>query len=519
MINYAIAFSKINGKYNKIRLLQFEKDTILQKSNIVDINFSDLDKYKIENIKRKGNDIISYNGAVYRYHNEENGKVIRDSIVILYKCEDGFIICNSEGNIAKFSTNTIIANKWKIANGKIVDNKFISAIEGEYEVFESQIKFKTLTEKHYILKHKNINVLEFLFDTDYRLRIVKILNKEHLPYPLIYTLNEYKFFIWFQDRLIPANRYQYDRFVKALDLYDTNNKLQMIIDNKALSLSDCYWVCEKDSNDTWEKVNYFSNDFNIQLLDFYLASPLSTYKNHIPVIINPAMGLTGYLPKAWTIINKERVLLKRGTERNIQVYNEVCVSKIAKDCEIKALEYTKTNYKDYECSACRCFCSEQLELVSAMDLTQNINDKEPLGIQIENYKNLVKKYIPNIDQYIDQMLILDYITANEDRHWGNFGILRNPDTLKIIDIAPLYDFGNSLWYNFFPECIGNENTNKIAENIKASQTLKFIKNKNAIDLDKLEKALDVIKVIFAKTGEGELIYNACIKRLNIIRNL
>ena len=29
------------------------------------------------------------------------------------------------------------------------------------------------------------------------------------------------------------------------------------------------------------------------------------------------------------------------------------------------------------------------------------------------------------------MIIIDYLTMNDDRHWGNFGILRNSETLEL----------------------------------------------------------------------------------------
>lgn len=42
---------------------------------------------------------------------------------------------------------------------------------------------------------------------------------------------------------------------------------------------------------------------------------------------------------------------------------------------------------------------------------------------------------------------LDFITGNIDRHFNNFGVLRNSDTLEFIDVAPLFDTGSSLGSN------------------------------------------------------------------------
>ena len=42
------------------------------------------------------------------------------------------------------------------------------------------------------------------------------------------------------------------------------------------------------------------------------------------------------------------------------------------------------------------------------------------------------------------MFILDYLILNEDRHLNNFGIIRNVNTLEWVDIAPIFDNGQSL---------------------------------------------------------------------------
>lgn len=55
----------------------------------------------------------------------------------------------------------------------------------------------------------------------------------------------------------------------------------------------------------------------------------------------------------------------------------------------------------------------------------------------------VKDAVP----FLDRMIVLDYIIANEDRHLNNFGLLRNAETLEWCGFAPIYDSGSSLGYN------------------------------------------------------------------------
>jgi hypothetical protein len=48
---------------------------------------------------------------------------------------------------------------------------------------------------------------------------------------------------------------------------------------------------------------------------------------------------------------------------------------------------------------------------------------------------------------MDEMLVLDYIIANQDRHFGNFGFIRDVNTLEFLDFAPIFDCGTSLRYD------------------------------------------------------------------------
>jgi len=44
------------------------------------------------------------------------------------------------------------------------------------------------------------------------------------------------------------------------------------------------------------------------------------------------------------------------------------------------------------------------------------------------------------------MMVLDYLILNHDRHFKNFGILRNSQTLDSVEAAPIFDSGSSLFH-------------------------------------------------------------------------
>lgn len=62
---------------------------------------------------------------------------------------------------------------------------------------------------------------------------------------------------------------------------------------------------------------------------------------------------------------------------------------------------------------------------------------KPLSI---TYKNLGEDYY----QELIDMLVFDAVILNEDRHFGNFGLLVDSHTNKIIAPAPIFDNGLSL---------------------------------------------------------------------------
>lgn len=43
------------------------------------------------------------------------------------------------------------------------------------------------------------------------------------------------------------------------------------------------------------------------------------------------------------------------------------------------------------------------------------------------------------------MLTVDFLIENTDRHYGNFGFIRDVNTLEFTGAAPVFDNGTSLW--------------------------------------------------------------------------
>ena len=75
-----------------------------------------------------------------------------------------------------------------------------------------------------------------------------------------------------------------------------------------------------------------------------------------------------------------------------------------------------------------------------------MGDEEDYLKVIEKLRELCPRAIPD---YI-QMIFLDTITANPDRHTGNFGLLRDVKTGKLLGLAPNFDNNMALIARGYP---------------------------------------------------------------------
>lgn len=98
--------------------------------------------------------------------------------------------------------------------------------------------------------------------------------------------------------------------------------------------------------------------------------------------------------------------------------------------------------------------------------------------------------------FLDRMMVLDYVIANEDRHFNNFGVLRDAETLEWIGFAPIFDSGSSLGFDKTAAQMASEN-NVICKPFKSRhiEQLKLVSDLSWIDFDRLKDAEEIIKSV------------------------
>lgn len=281
--------------------------------------------------------------------------------------------------------------------------------------------------------------------------IVKIQNinedKKHL-FPLDLEFTDDGVLKWLQKRVIPKNRTFVDEILKTLGL--SINDTKGIIDVcKGLSLNDSYWVVQEDFDGSFEKCNLYQNRFSeILSLVAYTGIGLSNEA----FTTSPELTTNGMLPKAWRFIEGDGIYLYKGgtsgaANTGNEPYGEFYASQIAEVMGLNAVHYDLENWKGILASKCKLFTDINTSFISIGRIVKAGGLKPCL----DYYAELGKEYL----EQVHSMLVFDAVIYNEDRHFGNFGLLRDNKSGKIVAPAPIFDNGLSLFNYAMPADFDN----------------------------------------------------------------
>lgn len=260
------------------------------------------------------------------------------------------------------------------------------------------------------------------------------------------------------------------------------------------SLSDSYWLSTTGDPSDWYSLNYYQNDFSNDVGDMLFFDNLVEE----PVITSPDTSLNGNLKKRWKIIDGERVLLKGGTQPFMQEpFNEVIASKIMGLLGIKHVEYGLTSLNREPFCFCPCFCDISTEFIPAWSILSEYGRSEGQTLYELTSSSFKRIGCTGVEECLDQMIALDFIIANEDRHYGNFGILRDPVTLKVKGFAPMFDCGASLGFKTSTVWIndGYDLTSKPFK-ITHSDQIRLVHSFEWMDLSRLDSIEDYVFEVF-----------------------
>ena len=293
---------------------------------------------------------------------------------------------------------------------------------------------------NYELKHFDTTLVRFSATEDTNTPEIKILwineAKKDL-FPLDLELTDIGISKWLKHRTIPKNRAYVHNFLSKCGL-NINRPMTIIKVSKGLSLNDCYWVVEEGFEGTYDKFNLYDNRFSQILALIAFTGYGSSIRTSLASC--PEFTTNGMLPKCWRRKDGKILLYKGGTSgasnTGNEPYSEYYAVQVAKALGINVIEYGLSKWKGELCSTCELFTSKYYSFL-------------PVGrVVTSGGMKAVREYYENLGQsFVDalnDMLVLDAVIMNTDRHFGNFGFIIDNHTNKIVTPAPLFDHGNSL---------------------------------------------------------------------------
>lgn len=307
----------------------------------------------------------------------------------------------------------------------------------------------------------NTPVLEYNVDDG----LFDVLNEKLLPYPLkdkfrelpsseglltktaidkyvkhrdyIRDKNNETFNRWLQNRLLPVGRENSKRIALALGS-DPVPKMKLIYLCRGLSLTDNYWLKLSGDNSTWKEVNLREVSLS-EAIAYVALHGTSASLQTVPR--TPEVTNQGAYAKAWLRRDGALWLYKKGANQTTAESRiEVMVSNILDKCNVRHVAYEMSEEPDPDgvaistCCRCKCITDDTHMILSAMDYNSYCLSHD-LKFDAE-----CKRIDP--DLYY-KMIIVDYLTANRDRHLLNWGFFVSSIDNHIYCMHPLFDHNNA----------------------------------------------------------------------------
>lgn len=300
----------------------------------------------------------------------------------------------------------------------------------------------------FYLKQYDIPLLSFEITEDpidgQKCRIHQINTEHENLLPLGMKKDDAGLMKWLRGRIIPKNREFVNSFLakNGLSHDDTRGILRVCL---GLSLNDSYWVVEDDFKGTFAGYNLFEHGFVKALsLIAYTGYGSSRAKGFTS---SPEFTTAGMLRKGWRHRNGKILLYKGGTSgfanTGNEPYSEFYASQIAERMELNHVHYDLAMWKKHLCSTCELFCDIDNSFVPIYRLVEDCT--------LRTVSEYLKSFGSDIyDEFID-MLIFDALIFNEDRHFGNFGMMVDNKTNTPYAFAPIFDNGLSLFNYGMPD--------------------------------------------------------------------
>ena len=347
-----------------------------------------------------------------------------------------------------------------------------------------------MEEKLYSLMHRDDPVCAISIDTvsGAILRASKPVNPELLP--LGGSIDSAMLKKWWQRRAVPVGQGKIQRILEQMGIATPQ---EYLVKNLGLSLTDHYWIKPLDMELGWEDINLFTNDFRDPVGDMQFGLTSDAVLDLPANAFSPSSSTQGDLRKKWIIADGKRCLVKGNHGGNSQEsLNEIAATLLhQKQGRVPYVSYSTIRLGDNQQIYCVCesFTSDVVELIPAIDIVES-KKKDNAVSMYEHFIHVCAMHEMDegaVRTFLEYQILSDFVLTNPDRHLTNFGVLRNAHTLDFIGMAPIFDSGNSMfWQN--PMLPVHSDLTDIAVNSfrnTEKRMLQLVRNKDVLDISNL----------------------------------
>lgn len=331
------------------------------------------------------------------------------------------------------------------------------------------------SKKEYILLNKDVPILEFHcrrndfdepeFFEDYWHTDLRPIGYQGLA-------------AFLDHRKAPKHRKHIQRLLEQYGCDDLEGFLRV---THALSLNDTFWVREADSVLSWHEVSLYTNPFSEIISEAAFDGIVSETDLSST---SPEFGTDGYYAKCWKREHNGIFLYKSGSAHyEIEPLSEYLAAQLSSRLCPGAVLYDMDFYHEKLVSKCPLFTDERMGLAKAGAVF--CGEKRTIPELLAFFEGI------GSGDAFRRMCVLDAVILNTDRHYGNFGVLFDTDTLKIQEMAPVFDHNRSL----LPELDNDQlaNPTRYLRHYKPKLGRDFLSNARGLLTDNIRRDLTGLK--------------------------
>ena len=241
---------------------------------------------------------------------------------------------------------------------------------------------------------------------------------------------------WTDRRNYAKHKYHLQRWPKEWQLDTISGFLDV---THALGLNDTLWVRRADDNLSCENVSLYSNEFSDVVAKTAFSKGLQGLKLSST---SPEFTSEGSFEKCWVRDKTGCIkLYKKGSEgfanAGLEPYSEYYASQLSAFICRSSVSYNLRYFKKHLVSACSMFTDEDngfVPIYKYLDNSRSYRFAEIIAF-LEQF---------GLEDDFRDMIVLDAVILNPDRHFGNFGFIVDNDTFRIKSFVPVFDHNMAL---------------------------------------------------------------------------